>query len=176
MIRRRHGGGVAKEARIEIRQAVDGDAAGLARLFGQLGNPAETGVMGERLGLVAARADHWCGVAMSEDGSLIGCLHVFLAPILEAGMVAHVGGLIVETDWRRRGVGCRLMAAGEAWARDAGAGAMYVRTRVTRPDAHAFYESIGYVRAKTQFAYRKRLDACAPPEAGRSHLPEDPAR
>lgn len=163
---------------MSIRQAVEGDAAEVARLFGQLGYPAEPRVMAERLGWVCARDDHWCGVGVGADGRVVGCLHVFLAPILEAGPVVHVGGLVVDADRRRQGVGRRLMAAAEGWAADRGAVAMYVRTRVTRPDAPAFYESVGYHRAKTQFAYRKRLDSetSAAPESGRPDSPGETAK
>jgi hypothetical protein len=38
-----------------------------------------------------------------------------------------------------------------------GLGQMAVRSNVDRADSHPFYERLGYVRAKTQHAYRKRL-------------------
>jgi hypothetical protein len=34
---------------------------------------------------------------------------------------------------------------------------MAVRSNVARAESHPFYERLGYVRTKTQHAYRKRL-------------------
>jgi hypothetical protein len=33
-----------------------------------------------------------------------------------------------------------------------------VGSNVVRPESHPFYEHLGYQRAKTQHAYRKRLE------------------
>ena len=56
-------------------------------------------------------------------------------------------------------MGRRLLQAAEAWASTRGLDQMAVRSNVDRAESHPFYERLGYVRAKTQHAYRKRLSA-----------------
>ena len=70
---------------------------------------------------------------------------------------------MVDLTYRGRGVGRRLVQAAEAWASARGLDQMAVRSNVGRAESHPFYERLGYVRAKTQHAYRKRLRALAPP-------------
>ena len=58
-------------------------------------------------------------------------------------------------------MGRLLVTAVEQWAWERGLDQMAVRSNVTRSESHPFYERLGYVRAKTQHAYRKRLAAPA---------------
>ncbi|MCG2767887.1 MAG: DUF5615 family PIN-like protein [Anaerolineae bacterium] len=51
----------------------------------------------------------------------------------------------------------RLKQQAEQWAREKVCWAVHVRSNVVRKDAHAFYETIGYRRIKTQFTFRKAL-------------------
>lgn len=143
---------------VQIRLVRIEDAAAVAALFSQLGYPSGVEEMRARIGAIGALSSHWCGVAESGAG-VVGCGHVFSVPILEAGWVAQVAGLVVDETWQRRGVGRALMGAAEIWAAAQGCVSVYVRTNIVRSGAHAFYEGIGYRRAKTQYAYRKRLDA-----------------
>ena len=64
---------------------------------------------------------------------------------------------MVDDAHRGRGVGRRLVEAAEAWASMRDLGQMAVRSNVDRADSHPFYERLGYVWAKPQHAYRKRL-------------------
>jgi GNAT superfamily N-acetyltransferase len=59
-------------------------------------------------------------------------------------------------------VGRVLVAAAEAWAASRGLALMTVRSNVTRSESHPFYERLGYLKIKTQHAYRKRLPAPVP--------------
>jgi hypothetical protein len=48
-----------------------------------------------------------------------------------------------------------LVAQAEAWASNISAEAVVVRSNTARGESHAFYPSLGYLRAKTQAVYRK---------------------
>jgi GNAT superfamily N-acetyltransferase len=63
----------------------------------------------------------------------------------------------VDPDHRGRGVGRRLVTAVEQWAMTRGLEQMAVRSNIRRAESHPFYERLGYLRTKTQHAYRKRL-------------------
>jgi hypothetical protein len=43
------------------------------------------------------------------------------------------------------------------WAAGRALDVITVRSNVARAESHPFYERLGYVRAKTQHAYRKHL-------------------
>ncbi|KPL22156.1 MAG: hypothetical protein AMJ93_07880, partial [Anaerolineae bacterium SM23_84] len=66
-------------------------------------------------------------------------------------------GLVVDSNWRGRGVGRALLEAAEAWALEGGSEVMYVRSRITRVDAHAFYKHLGYRELKTSLTFVKPL-------------------
>jgi len=74
--------------------------------------------------------------------------------------------------YRGRGAGRQLVEAVERWAAARGLDEISVRSNVVRPDAHPFYERLGYIRAKTQHAYRK---AVAAPNAAQPLTASDPA-
>jgi GNAT superfamily N-acetyltransferase len=77
--------------------------------------------------------------------------------VTEQDPVAEIAGLVVDAEWRGSGVGKLLMQRAEDWARANGLRMVVLRSNVIRSEAHAFYESIGYTRFKTQHAFRKQL-------------------
>jgi GNAT superfamily N-acetyltransferase len=97
-------------------------------------------------------------VAETAPGRVVGWLHGAEQELLESGRRCEILGLVVDESQRARGVGRRLVQAVEAWAAARGLDRMAVRSNVARAESHPFYERLGYVRAKTQHAYRKRLD------------------
>jgi GNAT superfamily N-acetyltransferase len=128
----------------------------LAELSTQLGYPADTSALSERLGSLVGRDDTVVLVAESE-GEPIGWLHAAEVEILEYGRRCEILGLVVDARRRRSGAGRSLVAAAEAWGTARGLGQIAVRSNVTRAESHPFYERLGYERWKTQHAYRKPL-------------------
>lgn len=140
----------------DIRPALPADAAELARLSGQLGYPVEADEMSRRLALVLADADR--AVLVADAGSrLLGWLGVERRTTLEGGTQAEIVGFVVDAQARRSGVGQRLLAMAESWARERGFDELHVRSNIARAESHPFYEKHGFVRRKTQHVYSKRL-------------------
>jgi GNAT superfamily N-acetyltransferase len=106
---------------ITIRPLNRRDAAAAGALSGDLGYVADPGVMEARLGAVLAESEHAVFGAESEDGSLLGWVHVCLRLLLIDPPSAFIEGLVVAPTTRRCGVGRALMAAAEDWARGRGA-------------------------------------------------------
>lgn len=79
--------------------------------------------------------------------------------LLESGERAELVGLVVRSDARRIGVGKALVLAAEHWASAQGLQTITVRSNIVRAESHPFYESIGYVRKKTQHTYAKAPSA-----------------
>jgi GNAT superfamily N-acetyltransferase len=141
-----------------IRQARKEDGVELARLSAQLGYPASDNVMVLRLRRLLASSDDAVFVAATPDGRLLGWVHGFLSQLLESDYRVEIGGLVVDEQFHRKGVGRGLVGQMEKWAVQRGAAECSVRCRTTRPEAHVFYESLGYGRVKTQIVFRKALD------------------
>lgn len=140
-----------------IRPAREDDAAAIAELSGQLGYPVTPAEMANRLAHIISRDDAAVLVAELPPQGVIGWTHVAQIEILEYGTRAEIWGLVVDAGYRQAGAGRRLVAAAEEWARSRGLGQIAVRSNVLRAESHPFYQRLGYERAKTQHAYRKRL-------------------
>jgi len=140
-----------------IRPAVPADAGRLAALSSELGYPVTADEMAGRLADLLTRDGDVVLVAEPEPGQVVGWVHGSEQRLLESARRCELLGLVVEARMRGRGVGRRLVAAVEEWARARGLDQMAVRSNVTRTESHPFYEHLGYARVKTQHAYRKRL-------------------
>jgi ribosomal protein S18 acetylase RimI-like enzyme len=144
-------------ADVSIRAATLADAARLAVLTEVLGYPATPDALAERLGRLLARDEELVLVAEASPGQIVGWLHGGERELLESGRRCEILGLVVDVTCRGRGVGRQLVQEAEAWASTRGLDQMAVRSNVGRAESHPFYERLGYERAKTQHAYRKRL-------------------
>lgn len=140
-----------------IRTARNYDAPALAALCGELGYAATRQQVVARLAAIEAQAAGRVFVAEDAGGAVIGWLHVALQAQLLDDEVAEILGLVVADAARGRGIGRELLRMAERWARERGATAMRVRSRVGRARAHGFYERAGYVRTKTQHVFGKPL-------------------
>jgi GNAT superfamily N-acetyltransferase len=145
--------------RLAIRTALLGDALDLAMLSGVLGYPVGDETLALRLANLLTRSEDIVLVAEVVPGHVVGWLHGAEQELLESGRRCEILGLVVDAAYRGQGVGRRLVAAVEEWAARRGLEQIVVRSNVVRAEAHPFYERLGYVRTKTQHAYRKQLTA-----------------
>ena len=141
---------------ISIRPARVDDAADIARLATELGYPSSETQMRDRIARLL-QSDAYFLVVAEQDSQVIGWIAAERRLLLESGERADIVGLIVTESARRGGVGEALVKAAEQWAMQQGLDTMAVRSSIARLESHPFYERVGYVRAKTQHAYTKRL-------------------
>jgi len=80
-------------------------------------------------------------------GQVIGCLQLTLIPgLTRLGMTrAQIEGVRVDEARRGEKIGERLFLAAIERARAAGCGLVQLTTDASRPDAHRFYERLGFV-------------------------------
>ena len=142
---------------LTIRGAVLSDAPDLALLSGVLGYPVGGEILARRLGTLLTRPREVVLVAEAAPNHVVGWLHGTEQELLESGRRCEILGLVVDEAHRGEGVGRRLVAAVEEWAAGRGLDRVVVRSNVIRAESHPFYERLGYVRVKTQHAYRKQL-------------------
>ena len=143
-----------------IRAARLSDANDIAQLTAQLGYEVTVEQIAERLSRLLVRDDQHFFVADVERRP-VGWVHVILTEYLDVERFVVVGGLVVDRNHRRLGIGRALIDRAEAWARERRCSIVRLTSSVTREAAHRFYEGLGYTNIKTQFSFAKALDRAA---------------
>jgi len=144
---------------IVIRHASREDLPVLTDLCSQLGYPcSESEILGRLEDLVLSNG-HTLLVAVAPGGRVVGWAHGAIRRLLVVPPHLELGGLVVDKLWRGRGIGKKLMDNIESWAVDQGVDTIYVRSNVSRTDAHLFYRRLGYEDIKTSLTFQKKVAA-----------------
>ena len=129
-------------------------------LLSQLGYQMEASEVQRRYDAITRSADHAILVG-EQDGRVIALCHMYARPALDKAPEVVVQALVVEQAARGHGVGRLMMAAADAWAADRGFSSIALGSHVSRSDAHAFYESLGYRNEATSHQFRRKLGGYA---------------
>jgi predicted N-acetyltransferase YhbS len=140
-----------------IRRAGTKDSAALASLAGQLGYPMRRSEVETQLSSMAKEEGHAVFAAELPGHGIVGWIQMMPRQLLYSPGLTEIGGLVVDAEHRRKGVGRALIHAGEQWAKGQGYSRIVVRSNALRKEAHDFYPSLGYDSVKTQKVYRKEL-------------------
>lgn len=144
-----------------VRPAAAEDAEALARLSGELGYPSSREDVDRRLAQILPDPEHAVFVAETrgdrEALRIAGWIHAAVMRTVESDRNVEICGLVVEDSRRGCGVGQRLVAEAERWARGLGLPTLIVRSNVIRERAHAFYRRLGYEVVKSQRVFRKQV-------------------
>lgn len=138
---------------MKIRDATPADLPALCELCAQLGYPGTPESIGANLRGILGRPER--ALLVAEDGQVIGFADVSICRRLVHAPIAELDSLSVLDTARNRGIGRALLAAAEAWARAQGLRGVALSSRVTRHDAHRFYEREGYTRIKDAGMFEK---------------------
>ena len=140
-----------------VRLAVDSDAPGIAALLGELGYPATESETRGRMSALATRPDaavfvaHW-------DNAVAGVLSFHIIPLFHAeGNLGRITSLVVTKSARTHGVGKALVQAAEDFGTAHGCVRIEVTTGEHRPEAHRFYEKLGFGPVDRRFVKGARL-------------------
>jgi GNAT superfamily N-acetyltransferase len=134
----------ASKVETTVRDARAEDAEAMSRLCEQLGYPAQSGAMPQRLVRLQRDPNVRALVADAGEGA-IGLATVHLRhTINHEAPIAQLTLLVVDESRRSRGVGRALVEAAERWAHAQGCHRIVVTTALQRTGAHVFYERIGY--------------------------------
>jgi len=132
------------ETKQTIRKAIPSDAAQIASLLGELGYPATETFVCDRLAYLAPRTEDSVFVA-DFHGEIAGFLSFHILPLFHVeGGLGRITALAVSSRFQRRGIGKELVSAAESFAWSNGCIRIEVTSGDHRPDAHAFYEAVGY--------------------------------
>ena len=140
-----------------IRDANLSDASELAVLMCQLGYESKPREMETRLKSILSNSAYKTFVAIM-DGRLCGMIGTFTYPSYEHNDPGgRILALVTSSTARRRGIGRALVVTAEKDFAQRGVARVALDTRLTREDAHKFYESLGYERNGWRFV--KQLPA-----------------
>lgn len=140
-----------------IRHATDADAAAIAGLMEQLGYPAGADLIAFKLNVLSRSADEAVFLAIDAD-RIVGCLSGHVHDLFHVpGRLGRITSLVVDAGARGLGVGRALIDKSADYFRDRGCVRIEVTSGDHRPDAHAFYQSVGFAPDERRFV--KRLEA-----------------
>ena len=134
-----------------VRDATRADAGRIAELLAQLGYPASSGQVTRRLGAIA-RLDSNVVLVAEHDSRVIGLVTGVTRDVIHRDEpFCRIASMIVDEEWRGRGVGRVLVDAIEQWARECGCSVIEVSSGVQRLGAHRFYEGLGYIEKPKRY-------------------------
>jgi len=133
---------------IRVRRATDEDVVGLTRLINAAFAVEQVAFDGDRVDVASVRKYMTTGVFLlaADAAGLVGCVYIEIR-----GERSYLGLLSVEPARQGRGLGRKLMAEAEQFARGAGSRAMDLR--VISPRAAQlvpFYLRLGYHETGTR--------------------------
>lgn len=117
-----------------IRKAELGDISELFVLCAELGYSATSEEIISRLKRIITSGSDDVFVAV-EKTVILGWIHVFGSLRLESDPFAEIGGLVVSSKHRNKGIGKILVRAAEKWAKENDYLKIRVRSRIERTEA-----------------------------------------
>jgi GNAT superfamily N-acetyltransferase len=147
---------------MRIRKAEAADSKELADLACQLGYPVDEAKVLRGIQKIAESDGEAVLVAADEDNKVIAWTSLRIVETFYSRPTVEISGLVVDEDRRGQGIGKRLMAEAEAWARAAGHTRLRLRVNMTRKDALSFYERLGFGKTKEQSVYEKEVARRSP--------------
>jgi GNAT superfamily N-acetyltransferase len=128
------------------------DANEIARLSEQWGYLSTSEKMKRCLQDIADNKDHVVFVLLY-DNQIAGWIHGIYSLRIESDPFVEIGGLVVDKNFRRRGMGKYLIDKIIEWSALRNCHKIRVRCNVIRREANAFYGSVGFKEIKQQKVY-----------------------
>lgn len=146
---------------ITIRPLAEGDLEEWLRLRSLLWDQSsEDDHKAEMVGIIEHADSQFVAVADAGDGRLAGFLEASIRTQAEDCDSDHVGyleGWYVDEDHRQQGIGARLVAAAEDWARKKGCTEMASDAEVGNTVSQRAHEKLGYTETSRLVHLRKEL-------------------
>lgn len=141
---------------MDVRKAVLSDALEFVRLTEQLGYPAD--IEGMKIILDdLLRQQEYAVFVGAIDNKTVGWIQVHQVISMETGVYAEIMGLVVDEEYRGRGLGRLLLHATSDWARSIGCRRLRVRCTTIRTESHKFYQNSGFMLKKEQKVFDSLL-------------------
>jgi len=142
----------------KIRRVRLTDSDQIEKLIIQLGYKATADDVVMRISEISKDKSQIIYVSTHNDDEILGWVHALKVQYLESEPFIEIGGLVVDSNHRGKGIGKSLMKAIERWAILQNCQVIRLRSNIIRNEAHIFYQKIGYRNIKTQYTFYKKLE------------------
>jgi GNAT superfamily N-acetyltransferase len=126
------------------------------QLSEQLGYPLSLIEIENNITEVTSKNDHVAFVAVI-DKKIVGWVHAFRALFMESKPFIEIGGLVVDDEFRSKGVGKKLVERIQQWCMEKQISVLRVCSQFKRKEAHQFYLNTGFIEIKEQKVFRINL-------------------
>jgi len=133
------------------------DAHAIAYLSEQWGYKSTKEKMLRCLQDIRNKSDHVIYVLLNDDQIIVGWIHGIYSLRVESDPFVEIGGLVVDKDFRRQGLGKFLVDKIVEWSLLRNCHMIRVRCNIIRKEANAFYGSIGFKEIKQQKIYDMKV-------------------
>ena len=141
---------------IVLRKMQTDDAAAVNLLSKQLGYSLTVLQTEKQIRTILSRKDHALLVALSEM-NIIGWIHAFQSHFIESTSFVEIGGIVVDENYRGKGVGKALVQQIIDWTLEQKYFKLRVRTQHKRLDAQQFYRTLKFEEMKEQKVFQLDL-------------------
>jgi ribosomal protein S18 acetylase RimI-like enzyme len=132
---------------ITIRAAVKADIPQLLELYAQL-NPLDEPVDANVAAAVFEQAvsNGVTYFVAGDGGRVVGTCYIAIIPNItrRCSPIGFIENVVTAAEYRRRGVGRKLMDAAVRYAKAQGCYKVTLQSGSTRTEAHKFYEAMGF--------------------------------
>jgi N-acetylglutamate synthase-like GNAT family acetyltransferase len=139
-----------------LRQAELKDVEFITELSNQLGYKTTIEKIQNRISEILNNVDN-CVYVIIDNENIIGWIHCFYSLRVESDSFVEIGGLVVDENYRRKGVGKILVTKVIEWARSKKSNKIRVRCNTLRKETHVFYNRIGFIETKEQKIFDMEL-------------------
>ena len=84
------------------------------------------------------------------DSKVVGYIHLSAYECIYFESLKNVLALVVDENFRKKGIGRQLMQKAEEWAKETGSKGIRLVSGFNRTGAHQFYQHCGYALRKEQ--------------------------
>ena len=138
------------------RIATINDVEYITELSFQLGYETTREKTRQRLAEILKNTDNCVFVAVN-DAKVIGWIHGFYSLRVESENFVEIGGLVVDKNYRNKGIGKLLIETVYNWSSLKECDNIRVRSNTIRKEAHQFYKNLGFTETKEQKVFGKQL-------------------
>ena len=141
---------------VSIRQISKEDASAISILCSQLGYVLSIEQILENISAVLENKFHDAFVAVHKD-KIVGWTGVAQAFQIESPSFCEVRGLVVDEQYRKQGIGKRLIEKAKQWGQEKRNNKLRLRCNIKRVEAHLFYQHLGLKKAKQQKVFEMKI-------------------
>jgi GNAT superfamily N-acetyltransferase len=140
---------------IRIRKARLDDAEAIALLSKDLGYEPHKDEIVRKLQKFELNPGEEIFVAEFEK--VVGWMHISLVEPLESDPFAEIRGIVVAEEYRRKGIGTKLIQSAEEWTRRKNCKKIRIRINIKREDTRKYYRNLNFTSLKLQEVFEKKI-------------------